>query len=109
MKKYTWAAARTIAVGVSDEHPFIASAYKSARKHHLLFRQRQFQVAYIERFEQTRRSILKKGIEMNDRHAIALRINAAITAHPYTNDKAKKRLSSAGVRRWIEGIEIAST
>jgi hypothetical protein len=105
VEKYPWAAGRTIAVGVSDEHPFIAAQYKSARKHHLHFRQRQFQLAYMERFERTRRSILKKGIEMNDRHAISLRISAAIAAHPFTGDKSKKRLSNGGVRRWIEGID----
>ena len=105
MEKYPWAAGRTISVGVSDEHPFIAAAYKTARKHHLLFRQRQFQIAYLERIEQTRRSVLKKGIELNDRHAISLRINAAISAHPFSNDKSKKRLSNGGVRRWIEAIE----
>ena len=105
MEKYPWAAGRTISVGVSDEHPFIAAAYKNARKHHLLFRQRQFQIAYLERIEQTRRSVLKKGIEMNDRHAISLRISAAISAHPSLNDKSKKRLSNGGVRRWIEAIE----
>lgn len=103
MEKYPWAASRTIAVGVSDEHPFIAAAYKTARKHHLLFRQRQFQIAYAERFEQTRRSILKKGIEMNDRHAISLRISAAVASRPV--DKHKKGLSYGGVRRWIEGID----
>jgi hypothetical protein len=105
MEKYPWAASRTIAFGVSDEHPFIATAYISARKHHLLFRQRQFQIAYLERFEKTRRSILKKGIEMNDRHAITLRINAAISAHPVSGDKHKKGLSHGGVKRWIEGID----
>lgn len=105
MEKYPWAASRTIAFGVSDEHPFIATAYISARKHHLLFRQRQFQIAYLERFEKTRRSILKKGIEMNDRHAITLRINAAISAHPVPGDKHKKGLSHGGVKRWIEGID----
>jgi hypothetical protein len=42
---------------------------------------------------------------MNDRHAISLRINAAISAHPSLNDKSKKRLSNGGVRRWIEAIE----
>lgn len=105
VEKYSWAAGRTIAVGVSDEHPFIATLYKSARKHHLHFRQRQFQLAYMERFERTRRSILKKSIEMNDRHAISLRISAAISAHPFTGDKNKKRLSNGGVKRWIEGID----
>lgn len=105
MQKYPWAAGRTISVGVSDEHPFIAAVYKTARKHHLLFRQRQFQIAYLERIEQTRQSVLKKGIEMNDRHAISLRISAAISAHPFPNDKSKKRLSNGGVRRWIEAIE----
>jgi hypothetical protein len=105
MEKYPWAAGRTIAVGVSDEHPFIAAAYKSARKHHLLFRQRQFQIAYLERLEQMRRSILKRGIEMNDRHAISLRISAAVSAHSLIGDKSKKRLSNGGVRRWIEGID----
>ena len=105
MEKYPWAAGRTISVGVSDEHPFITAAYKSSRKHHLLFRQRQFQIAFMERLEQSRRSILKKGIEMNDRHAISLRINAAISTHPFAVDKSKKRLSSGGVRRWIEGLD----
>ena len=42
---------------------------------------------------------------MNDRHAISLRISAAISAHPFPNDKSKKRLSNGGVRRWIEAIE----
>jgi hypothetical protein len=104
MEKYPWAASRTIAVGVSDEHPFIAAPYKTARKHHLLFRQRQFQIAYAERFEKARRSILKKGIELNDRHAISLRINAAVVASR-PSDKHKKGLSYGGVRRWIEGID----
>jgi hypothetical protein len=102
--KYTWAASRTIAVGISDEHSFLATAYRSARKHHLVFRQRQFQAAFLERFEKTRRSILKKSIEMNDRHAISLRINAALMGHP-TGDKHKKGLSQGGVKRWIEGID----
>ena len=105
MEKYPWAAGRTISVGVSDEHPFITAAYTSARKHHLLFRQRQFQIAFMERLEQSRQSILKKGIEMNDRHAISLRINAAISPHPFAVDKSKKRLSNRGVRRWIEGLD----
>jgi hypothetical protein len=105
MEKYPWAASRTISVGVSDEHPFISNTFRSARKHHLLFRQRQFQIAYLEQFEKTRRSILKKGIEMNDRHAISLRINAAIGTLPMSLDKNKKRLSNGRVRRWIEGID----
>jgi hypothetical protein len=42
---------------------------------------------------------------MNDRHAISLRINAAISAHPLPGDKAKRRLSNGGVRRWIEEID----
>ena len=42
---------------------------------------------------------------MNDRHAISLRINAAISTRPFTVDKSKKRLSSGGVRRWIEGLD----
>jgi hypothetical protein len=104
MQKYPWAASRTIAVAVSDEHPFIAEAYRSARKHHLVFRQRQFHAAYREQFEKTRRAILKKGIEMTDRNAISLRINAAISPHPFT-EKSKGRLSHGGVKRWIEGID----
>lgn len=105
MDKYPWAASRTISVAVSDEHPFIAHAFRSARKHHLLFRQRQFQMAYVAQFEKTRRSILKKGIEMNDRHALSLRINAALGSSIPMLDKHKKRLSYGGVRRWIEGID----
>jgi len=105
MRKYPWAATRTIAIGVSDEHPFISAPYKAARQQHLLFRQRQYQLAFLERFEKSRRSVLKKNIEINDRHAISLRINAAISAHPFSVDKHKKRLSTGGVRRWIEGID----
>src|SRR5437667_11369192 len=104
MEKYPWAAGRTISVAVSDEHPFITAAYKTARKHHLLFRQRQFEIAYLERLERMRRSAMKRGIEMNDRHAISLRISAAMSAHPYSGDKSTKRLSNGGVRRWIEAI-----
>jgi cysteine synthase len=59
----------------------------------------------MERLEQSRRSILKKGIEMNDRHAISLRINAAISTQSFAVDKSKKRLSTGGVRRWIEGLD----
>jgi hypothetical protein len=105
MGKYPWAASRTIAVAVSDEHPFITNAYRSARKHHLGFRQRQFHAAYLEQFEKTRRSILKKGIEMADRNAISLRISAAISSQSFPVDKSKKRLSNGGVKRWIEGID----
>ena len=104
MTKYAWAATRTTALGVSDEHPFIAAPYKAARQQHLRFRQRQYQAAFLERFEKTRQAVIKKGIEMNDRHAISLRINAALSPHPFS-DKHRKRLSSGGVRRWIEGVE----
>ena len=105
MEKYPWAATRTSAVAVSDEHPFIALAFAAARKQHLRFRQQQFQSAYLERFEKTRQSILKKGIEMNDRHAISLRINAALGIGVPSTERHRKRLSYGGVRRWIEGID----
>jgi hypothetical protein len=105
MEKYPWAATRTSAVAVSDEHPFIAAAFTAARKQHLRFRQRQFQTAYLEQFEKTRQSILKKGIEMNDRHAISLRINAALGVGTPGSEKTRRRLSYGGVRRWIEGID----
>jgi hypothetical protein len=42
---------------------------------------------------------------MNDRHAISLRISAAISAHTAPGDKSRKRLSNGGVRRWIEEID----
>src|SRR5579859_4200523 len=103
--KYPWAASRTIAVSISDEHPFIANAYRSAKKHHLVFRQKQFQTAYLEQLEKGRRSILKKNIEMNDRNAISLRISAATSTKPFLPDKHKKTLSQGGVRRWIEEID----
>jgi hypothetical protein len=48
--------------------------------------------------------MLKKNIEMNDRLAISLRINAALTGH-ITGDKHKKGLSHGGVKRWIQGID----
>jgi hypothetical protein len=105
-EKYPWAASRTIAVGVSDEHPFIAKAFHSARKNHLQFRQRQYQLAYLARFEESRRGVLKKEIEMNDRHAIALRINAAISGNTFLPERSRKRLSNRGVRQWIEGIDL---
>ena len=60
----------------------------------------------MEKFEKTRRSMLKKNIELNDRHAISLRIHAALTPnHPFSGEKHKKGLSVGGVRRWIEGID----
>jgi hypothetical protein len=105
-EKYPWAASRTIAIGVSDEHPFIAGAFRCARRNHLLFRQRQFQLAYLARFEKSRRGVLKKEIEMNDRHAIALRINAAISGNTLVPERSRKRLSHRGVRQWIEGIDV---
>ena len=105
-KKYPWAASRTITVGISDEHPFLATAYRSARKHHLIFRQKQYQAAFLQKYEKTRRSMLKKSIEINDRHALSLRIHAAITpGHPFLGEKHRKGLSTGGVRRWIEGID----
>ena len=105
-EKYPWAASRTIAVGVSDEHPFIAKAFLNARRNHLHFRQRQYQLAFLARFEESRRGVVKKEIEMNDRHAIALRINAAISGNRMLLDTSKKRLSPRGVRQWIEGIDL---
>lgn len=50
--------------------------------------------------------MLKKSIEINDRHALSLRIHAAITpGHPFLGEKHRKGLSTGGVRRWIEGID----
>lgn len=43
---------------------------------------------------------------MNDRHAIALRIHAAISGNTYLPERSKKRLSNRGVRKWIEGIDL---
>lgn len=42
---------------------------------------------------------------MNDRHAISLRISAAIAAHPISADKNRKRSSNGGVWQWIEEID----
>jgi len=50
--------------------------------------------------------MLKKSIELNDRHSLSLRIHAALTpSHHFLGDKHRKGLSIGGVRRWIEGID----